>query len=132
MARGKGQGAGRPKGAKNKKTQELIARAEAGGVMPLDVLLYAMRLHYAAGEYDKAAEIAKDAAPYLHNRRAAVVVSGPEGGPVQAEVKHDATDELRQYADAIRALVAGELGSPSVGRVSPNGHAQPVGGAEAP
>jgi hypothetical protein len=32
------------------------------------VLLEAMRAHYAAGRLDEAAEIAKDAAPYLHRK----------------------------------------------------------------
>lgn len=47
---GKYPGAGRPKGALAKKNQEVIDRAKAGGIMPIDVLLNDMRLFYSMGE----------------------------------------------------------------------------------
>lgn len=43
-------GAGRPKGAPTKKTQEAILRAEAGGIMPMDVLLNDMRFFHELAE----------------------------------------------------------------------------------
>ena len=57
-------GAGRKNGSPN--TREVVERAAAEGVMPADVMLKAMRDHYAARRYDAAAAIAKDAAPYFH------------------------------------------------------------------
>lgn len=90
-------GAGRPKGAPTKKTQELIARCEAGGIMPLDVFLNDMRLFYELGENkmneakqtpagkaqatafkaacalkDIARDCARDAAPFLHPKLASI------------------------------------------------------------
>lgn len=90
-------GAGRPKGAVGKKTQELIARVEAEGIMPLDVFLNDMRYFYNLGEnkmriaeqtapgkaqakeFRAAAELkgiardcARDAAPYLHPKLASL------------------------------------------------------------
>jgi hypothetical protein len=77
-------GAGRKKGATNKKTKEAIAKAEAGGAMPLDIMLKQMRKYDAladklsktlgaTGEQVQAAEAlaaerARDASPYLHAR----------------------------------------------------------------
>lgn len=58
------------------------AAAAAGGITPLDVMLRAMRAHVDAGNLDAAAGIAKDAAPYVHARLAAMQVSGLEGGPI--------------------------------------------------
>lgn len=81
-------GAGRPKGIPNRKTQEIIQKAAAEGVMPLDVLLDGMRYYYklykeippdvfidaiAVDGYRNAAkEYAIAAAPYLHPKLASV------------------------------------------------------------
>lgn len=62
------KGAGRPKGVRNKKTKAVIAKAEATGIMPLDVMLEAMRRDWEAKRYDEAHLKARDAAPYLHAR----------------------------------------------------------------
>lgn len=43
-------GAGRPKGALARKNQEVIEKAKAGGLMPLDVLLGDMRYFYEESE----------------------------------------------------------------------------------
>lgn len=40
---GKREGAGRKVGSKSKKTQEVIAKAQAGGLMPVDYMLQVMR-----------------------------------------------------------------------------------------
>lgn len=63
-------GAGRKKGGVNRVTQEAIAKAEAGGEMPLDYLLRIMR----DMEADEAKRIdcAKAAAPYLHHKLNAI------------------------------------------------------------
>lgn len=94
---GKQPGAGRPKGAQSAKTRQLIERCEAGGIMPIDVLLNDMRFFYRLGE-DKmtqaketspgkeqakafraacelkgvARDCARDAAPYVHPKLASV------------------------------------------------------------
>lgn len=78
------KGGGRPKGVRNKRTEALIAQAEAGGAMPLDIILKQMRAADAEATRlrteknpdgkaikeaeDIAFERAKDAAPYLHPR----------------------------------------------------------------
>ena len=74
----------------------------------------------------------KGARPEKYRERADLNLAGKDGGPIQSEVKHDVAAELRQYADAIRALVAGELGSPPVGAVPPDGDTQPVAPPETP
>ena len=90
LSGGKRDGAGRKKGVPNKITKANIAKAEAGGSMPLDVMLKVMRMHEQAGDreakrsgldkaiefYDKAAERARDAAPYLHHRLQAITHKG--------------------------------------------------------
>ena len=103
--------AGRKKGVPNKKTQALIAAAEASGAMPLPTLLQIMRWHIAEFERlvaenpvdrDKVIETlelmriaAKDAAPYLHATIKARI-DIPLG---------DAT-ALNEFANAKQALIA--------------------------
>lgn len=72
---------GRQKGAKNKATiarekghAEIVAAAAAAGVMPLEVMLGAMRDAWAKDDKAGAANFAKDAAPYIHPRLAAIEV----------------------------------------------------------
>jgi hypothetical protein len=68
--------AGRPKGVRNVKTVEQIAKVEAAGITPLEYMLGVLR--------DKSAETAlrmdaaKAAAPYVHARLSAIeaVVTG--------------------------------------------------------
>jgi hypothetical protein len=69
-------GAGRKRGSLSRKTTEVAQKAAAQGITPLEVLLQAMRHHYDAGDLDRAAVFAKDAAPYMHPRLSAVAVSG--------------------------------------------------------
>ncbi len=91
---GRRKGAGRKKGAATKRTQELVERATASGVTPLEFMLQVMR-----GEPPEGAtpseiiafvglrfEAAKAAAPYVHPRLAAVEHTGKDGGPLQAQV----------------------------------------------
>jgi hypothetical protein len=90
MARGGARkGAGRPRGAVSKKSQEIAATAIAEGITPLEVMLKAMRNHAEEGEWSKAAFIAKDAAPYVHPRLAAIEHTGKDGGPIETK---DVTD----------------------------------------
>lgn len=82
---GKRAGAGRPLGRKrNSKLLELAEEARAKGITPLEVMLETMRQTWddrigPDGKVDQAkmraaAEIAKDAAPYIHPRLAATEV----------------------------------------------------------
>ena|ERR1700730_14766966 len=73
-------GAGRPKGALTKRTRDIAAQAALTGTTPLEVILEAMRHYQELGDYDKAALFAKDAAPYIHPRLAAVEHTGKNDG----------------------------------------------------
>ena len=57
------------------RTQELVAKAAAEGIQPLDVMLKAMRLQVEAGNWTEAAKHAESAAPYLHPRLASVAAN---------------------------------------------------------
>lgn len=83
-------GSGRKKGSQNKnisavreRTREIAERAIAEHLTPLEVMLMAMREAVEASDMAKAASFAKDAAPYLHPRLAAVEHAGPNDGPIQ-------------------------------------------------
>ena len=69
---GKRPGAGRKPGSATKRTREIADRAAARGLTPLEVMLRAMRRHWRKGELDRAAVIAKDAAPYVHPRLSSI------------------------------------------------------------
>lgn len=86
-------GAGRPKGAKDgssstraarmELTRQIAEKAAQEGIMPLEVMLTAMRQAWQENERDKAVSYAKEAAPYLHAKLAAVEHSSdPEHPPV--------------------------------------------------
>lgn len=66
------KGAGRKPGSTTKKTREIADRAAQLGITPLEVMLEAMNSLRNSGELEKAASIAKDAAPYMHPRLSAV------------------------------------------------------------
>ena len=63
-------GAGRKKNGTNRATEEAIAKARAGGEMPLDFLLRIMRDDNA--EEAKRIDCAKAAAQYCHAKLAAI------------------------------------------------------------
>ena len=87
MARGGARpGAGRPKAAISKKTKAARAvanRALTADMTPLDVMLLAMNKALESQDYPAAADFAKDAAPYVHPRLAAIEHGGPDNGPIQ-------------------------------------------------
>jgi hypothetical protein len=82
---------GRPKGAHTKRTREIAVQAALTGQTPLEVMLEAMRYYQAlhgdlaaeasdrVGAIEKAASIAKDAAPYMHPRLTSVEVGNKDG-----------------------------------------------------
>ena len=72
---GRRPGAGRPVGSKNQKTAEIARAAAESGITPIEVMLGTMRELWAQGTPEakrEAAEIATDAAPYIHPRLAKI------------------------------------------------------------
>lgn len=86
MRGGKRQDAGRKPGSATRRTRAIADLAAEEGVLPLDVMLDAMRTHHAAGDLDRAAAVAKDAAPYLHPRLSAVDLGNKDGKPLVVEI----------------------------------------------
>ena len=83
MARGGARvGAGRKPGSRNERSRRIADKAFAEGITPLEVMLKAMRKHVEAERWDEAAAQAKDAAPYMHPKLAAVQHTGRDGGPI--------------------------------------------------
>jgi hypothetical protein len=73
---GRRPGAGRKRGSLSKKTTEIAAELGARGLSPLEVMILAMRYYHDAGNLDRAAAIARDAAPYMHARLSSIQVGG--------------------------------------------------------
>lgn len=115
---GKRPGAGRPKGARQKVSRAAREKAAASGVMPLEVILEAMRADYEAGKLDEAAAHAEKAAPYLHPRLTAVEHSGGmklEHQAVDAPPKETREEWLARRNGELQGGVGGPAG-PASGR----------------
>jgi hypothetical protein len=112
---------GRQRGTPNRASVERQAEVASTGATPLATMIAKMRFHLAAAEkemakgeeadvdvilkaFDKAAEAAHDAAPYVHPRLAAVQHTGKEEGPI--EVK--STGALDEFMKRIRRLAAAQ------------------------
>lgn len=80
MALGRKTG-GRKKGTPNKATAEKAAAVAASGLSPLDYMLQIMRDE--SKPDGLRASMARDAAPYVHPRLAAIEHTGKGGGPVE-------------------------------------------------
>jgi len=91
-------GAGRKKGSLTQRTREIAERAIAEGLTPLDVMLSAMHAFHQAGELEKAAKIAHDAAPYVHPRLAAIEYSSRED---QRSIQELSDEELMIMAAGV-------------------------------
>jgi hypothetical protein len=78
---GKRPGAGRPKGAPNKRKRELDAGIAASGMDPLDYMLAVMRSPKSPPALRF--EAAKRAAPYRHPKLASIEHTGKDGGPIE-------------------------------------------------
>lgn len=95
MKGGARPGAGRKKGAPNKRTAETQAKALAAGISPLDYMLSLLHSKPPRGAtaLQKFAhvtlrfEAAKAAAPYVHARLANTTVTGTGGGPLQVVIQ---------------------------------------------
>lgn len=77
---GKRPGAGRKKGAPNKRTVETQAETAATGQTPLEYMLSVMR-----GDGDERMRLAaaQAAAPYVHAKLSSIELTGQNGGPVE-------------------------------------------------
>lgn len=109
MARGSRPGerrGGRQKGVPNRASLARQAKVAAEGVTPLDVMLRAMREHFDKKRFDEAASIAKDAAPYVHPKLAAVQHSGPNGGPIPVDLSSASDDQLAALEAVFGPLAA--------------------------
>jgi hypothetical protein len=82
---GRRPGAGRKPGGRNERTREIADRLNLEGLSPLEVMVEAMRRHVTANDWDAAAAIAKDAAPYMHPRLATVNVGNKDDEPFRVE-----------------------------------------------
>lgn len=114
MRGGARKGAGRPKGAATKRSREIADSESRKGVTPLEVMLKAMREHYDKNDFDAAASIAKDAAPYMHPKLASTQHSGPNGGPIPVNVSQLTDDQLAAL-EAIFGPLAGGPGDDDEG-----------------
>jgi hypothetical protein len=65
-------GAGRKRGSLTRRTQAIAEAAAKSGLTPLEVMLLAIEKLLKKRQFTAAAEIAKDAAPYMHPRLSAV------------------------------------------------------------
>ena len=85
-------GSGRKKGSSTKKTREIADKVAESGITPLEVMIEAMLTMRSNGEIEKAASIAKDAAPYVHPRLTAIEHSGKDGGDIVQRVEYVIVD----------------------------------------
>jgi len=76
---------GRKKGVRNRRTRELLERIEASGITPLDYMLQVMRNTKAPLAIRF--EAARQAAPYIHPKLAAIEHGSPDGGPHIVEIR---------------------------------------------
>jgi hypothetical protein len=78
---------GRQKGTPNKTNAERQAQVASSGLTPLDYMLSVLRDESA--DATQRAWAAKEAAPYVHNKLAAVTHTGTSGGPIQVNITSD-------------------------------------------
>lgn len=106
------EGAGRPKGSRNKRSLAQISAAIAAGETPLEFMLRVMRGEATPKDADdrvKAVyaglqfEAAKAAAPYIHARLSSTELvtppAGSENGDTAQQIPADPVDAARAYKD---------------------------------
>jgi hypothetical protein len=101
MRGGKRANAGRPKGAKDGSgtsravrqeiTKQIAIKASEEGILPLEVMIQAMREAWEAGDKSTAVQVAEKAAPYMHHKLAAVTHSGDQDNPVAYQIMSGVT-----------------------------------------
>jgi hypothetical protein len=121
---GRREGAGRPRGAKTVRRTAAIRERERRSkeILPLEVMLEAMRDAHKGGNYAAAAAYAKDAAPYMHAKLASVQHSGPNNGPIDINLAGLSDAQLAQLEPLIAAL-AGAAGGAAAGDPGGEGEA---------
>lgn len=72
----------RKTGVATSKTRKVASETSTAAVTPLEVILETMNSFRAAGELEKAAALAKAAAPYIHPKLTAVEHTGKDGGDI--------------------------------------------------
>jgi hypothetical protein len=95
-------GAGRKAGVATRKTRQIADEAASEGITPLEVMLYAMKRKWEAGDVDGAAAAAKDAAPYCHPKLSSV--------DMNATVKRSIHDFTDAELDLIEEAESGQAG----------------------
>src|SRR3954452_4416587 len=106
---GRREGAGRPRGSRARRTRESVAKAEALGPTPLEVLLESMHAARAEGERGEAVECAKAAAPYVHPKLA------PTSPPAAVHEEIDYTVLSDSELDQLEKLYSKLLNPPPAG-----------------
>ena len=66
---------GRPPGSKTKQNADIAIRAAREGISPIEVMLKVMRVFYYRGDFEDAARVAAQAAPYCHPRLNAIAIA---------------------------------------------------------
>ena len=84
-----------PNGSKRPKVVRKPEAAKKGISKPLEVMLEVMREHWAQGQWNQAAAIAKLAAPYVHPRLASIE---QKGSPIDVT---NLTDEELEFLHRI-------------------------------
>src|SRR5262245_34128722 len=93
---GRRLGAGRPVGSKNRGSAEIARAAAESGITPIEVMLGTMRELWDQGTPEakrEAAEIAKDAAPYIHPRLASIDQTVTEHQPFAVMLETSSKEE---------------------------------------
>ena len=83
-----------------------FAMISMNDIMPLEILLHAMRMYWRQGEVDKAIAIARAAAPYVHPRAG----KGQDATHIELDIGHLSDAELARQLAAARARIE----SPSI------------------
>ena len=93
MANGHGgarEGAGKPKHSRTRRSEASMALAAEKGVDPVEMLLDLTKWAYdqfkanpAKDTADMVRDYAKECAPYVSPKLAAIEASGPDGGPIE-------------------------------------------------
>jgi hypothetical protein len=121
---GKRPGSGRKRSPAREKTREVADRLVVEKPLtPLDVMVEAMLHHHKHGRLDKAAAIAKDAAPYMHPRLSYVKSDVSHSDAELERVLEDELAQLSRERAAADGAVPADQG-PSA-ESSGNGQAHP-------
>lgn len=81
---------------------------EIKNLSPLDVMLRAMREQAAGGNWDAAASLAKDVAPYVHSKLASLRPSEAGDEPIQTlDLSHATEEQFAALEQLFGSLVQG-------------------------